>query len=75
MADYARGLLRVDLATALIRPAPAADGVLTLGIDGLYRVGADLVGVQNGEWERFKDDGTIAAPAELQPPVVLRLPL
>ena len=48
VADYARGILRVDLATGEIRPVPAADGVLTLGIDGLYGVGGDLVGVQNG---------------------------
>jgi hypothetical protein len=27
---------------------PADEGVLALGIDGLYRVGADLVGIQNG---------------------------
>ena len=48
VADYARGLLRVDLATRAVRRVPADDGVLALGIDGLYRVGGDLVGVQNG---------------------------
>jgi sugar lactone lactonase YvrE len=48
VADYARGILRVDLATRAVRPVPAADGVLTLGIDGLYAAGSDLVGVQNG---------------------------
>jgi len=48
VADYARGLLRVDLATRTVRPVPADDGVLALGIDGLYRVGGDLIGVQNG---------------------------
>ena len=48
VADYARGLLRVDLATREIEPVPAADGVVALGIDGLYAVGEDLVGVQNG---------------------------
>jgi sugar lactone lactonase YvrE len=48
VADYARGLLRVDLATREIQPVPAADGVLALGIDGLYAAGPDLIGVQNG---------------------------
>jgi len=48
VADYARGLLRVDLASRALQPLAAADGVLTLGIDGLYQVGGDLVGVQNG---------------------------
>ena len=48
VADYARGILSVDLATREIRPVPAVDGVLTLGIDGLYADGGDLVGVQNG---------------------------
>jgi hypothetical protein len=108
-----------------VRLLPAADGVLALGIDGLYRVGDDLVGVQNGvepyrvvrlhlgpggeriasaevlerarpdyaeptlgvvvdgalyyvansQWERFRDDGTVDSPGELQEPLVLRLPL
>jgi len=48
LADYARGLLRVDLASRDVQPVPTADGVLTLGIDGLYAAGDALVGVQNG---------------------------
>lgn len=48
VADYSRGLLRVDLAARVVRPVPRDDGVLALGIDGLYRAGNDLVGVQNG---------------------------
>jgi sugar lactone lactonase YvrE len=48
VADYARGLLRVDLTTRDVQPVPARDGVLTLGLDGLYAVGDALVGVQNG---------------------------
>jgi sugar lactone lactonase YvrE len=48
VADYSRGILRVDLASRSIQPVPATDGVLTLGIDGLYAVGGDLIGVQNG---------------------------
>jgi sugar lactone lactonase YvrE len=125
LADYARGLLGVNLATREVHPIPAAEGVLTLGIDGLYAVGDALVAVQNGvgpyrvvrlhldgkgrrvvgadvlertrpdyaeptlgvvvgrtlyyvansQWEQFRDDGTIAVPAELKAPLVLRLPL
>ena len=125
LADYARGLLRVDLGTREVRPMPAADGVLTLGIDGLYAEGDVLIGVQNGvapyrvvrlhldgdgrrvvaadvlerarpdyaeptlgvmvgdtlyyvansQWEQFREDGTIEAPAQLKAPLVLRLPL
>jgi sugar lactone lactonase YvrE len=125
LADYSRGLLRVDLATRHIQPVPAADGVLVLGIDGLYAAGDALIGVQNGvapyrvvrlhldgdgrrilaaevlerarpdyaeptlgvvvgsalyyvansQWEQFREDGTIEAPAELKAPLVLRLPL
>jgi len=48
VADYARGLLRVDLGSRDIKPVPAADGVLALGIDGLYAVERDLIGIQNG---------------------------
>jgi hypothetical protein len=48
VADYARGLLGVDLATRTVRPLRASPQVLVLGIDGLYRVGHDLIGVQNG---------------------------
>jgi sugar lactone lactonase YvrE len=125
LADYARGLLRVDLTTREVQPIPPADGVLTLGIDGLYAVGDALIAVQNGvgpyrvvrlhldgggrrvlaaevlerarpdyveptlgvmvgralyyvansQWEQFREDGTIEAPAELKAPLVLRLPL
>lgn len=125
VADYSRGLLRVDLASRAVRPVTADDGLLVLGIDGLYRMGPDLIGIQNGvepcrvirlhlgpggdrvtgtevlerarpdyseptlgvmvgrtlyyiansQWERFKDDGTILAPDQLRPPLILRLPI
>lgn len=125
VADYARGILRVNLATGEVVPVPAPDDVLALGIDGLYRVGRALIGIQNGvrpyrvarfslapdgeridsvtilerarpdyaeptlgvvvggelfyvansQWEQFRDDGGIEAPAELQRPLVLRLRL
>jgi hypothetical protein len=124
LADYSRGILRADLATGTLRPVPS-EGLSVLGIDGLYRAGADLIGVQNGvaparvvrlrlspagdrivatevlerarpdyaeptlgavvgdsfyyvansQWEQFKDDGSVAEPHQLRPPLVLRLPL
>jgi hypothetical protein len=48
VADYSRGLLRIDLASRAVRPVTADDGLLVLGIDGLYRMGPDLIGIQNG---------------------------
>ena len=48
VADYARGLLRVDLASRQVQPLDAPDDIMALGIDGLYAVGPDLIGVQNG---------------------------
>jgi sugar lactone lactonase YvrE len=48
VADYARGILRVDLRTHGVTLLEAADSALVLGIDGLYRHGAELIGVQNG---------------------------
>jgi sugar lactone lactonase YvrE len=125
VADYARGILRVDLATREVTPVPASDDMLVLGTDGLYLVGGALIAIQNGvtphrvarftldlagkriesvtvlerarsdyaeptlgvvvgnelyyvansQWEQFRDDGGIDAPAELQSPLVLRLRL
>jgi sugar lactone lactonase YvrE len=48
VADYARGLLRVDLASRAVQPLGVADGVLTLGIDGLYQARGELIAIQNG---------------------------
>jgi sugar lactone lactonase YvrE len=48
VADYARGILRVDLESRAIAPMPAADTVAALGIDGLYYVDGSLVAIQNG---------------------------
>jgi hypothetical protein len=48
VADYWRGILRIDLATRVVRLLGTADDVLALGIDGLYLVGGSLVGIQNG---------------------------
>ena len=48
VADYSRGILRVDLRARTVAPVEAADSVLALGIDGLYFHGGSLVGIQNG---------------------------
>jgi sugar lactone lactonase YvrE len=48
VADYSRGILRIDLESRGIAPMPAADTVAALGIDGLYYVDGSLVGIQNG---------------------------
>jgi sugar lactone lactonase YvrE len=48
VADYSRGILRIDLASRGIAPIPAADTVVALGIDGLYLVDGSLIGIQNG---------------------------
>jgi hypothetical protein len=48
VADYAKGIFVVDLESRRVRllDAPLTAGIL--GIDGLYRVGESLIGVQNG---------------------------
>ena len=48
VADYAKGIFAVDLESRRVRllDAPRTAGIL--GIDGIYRVGDSLIGVQNG---------------------------
>ncbi|HKU63189.1 MAG TPA: hypothetical protein VJQ44_18460 [Gemmatimonadales bacterium] len=48
VADYARGIIRVDLASRSATLLPVADSVLALGIDALSWTGGGLVAVQNG---------------------------
>jgi hypothetical protein len=48
VADYARGILRVDLRKRVVTLTEAADSILTLGIDGLYYHAGGLLGIQNG---------------------------
>lgn len=48
VADYARGILRVDLAGRRVTLMETADAVLALGIDGLYYHEGRLIGIQNG---------------------------
>jgi sugar lactone lactonase YvrE len=48
VADYSRGLLRVDLVTRGVTLMETADSVLALGVDGLYYHRGHLIGIQNG---------------------------
>jgi sugar lactone lactonase YvrE len=48
VADYSRGILRVDLADRGVTLLQTADSVLALGIDGLYYHRGHLIGIQNG---------------------------
>lgn len=48
VADYARGVLRVDLASRGVTLMEAADSALALGIDGLYFHRESLIAIQNG---------------------------
>lgn len=48
VADYARGIIKVDLRTRRAALMPAADTVLALGVDALAWTGSGLIGVQNG---------------------------
>ncbi len=48
VADYSRGILRIDLASRRVALLPTSDDVLALGIDGLYLVDGRLIGIQNG---------------------------
>lgn len=48
VADYARGVFSVDVATGAASLLPVAPGNIVLGIDGLYVHDGDLVAIQNG---------------------------
>ena len=48
VADYARGIAVIDLATRAVRWLPHPGNVTLVGTDGLYRVGNTLLAVQNG---------------------------
>ena len=48
LADYSRGILRIDLTSRVVTLLPTSDSVLALGIDGLYLVAGRLIGIQNG---------------------------
>jgi sugar lactone lactonase YvrE len=48
VADYARGIARVELATRRVTFLRTPADLLTTGIDGLVLAGDSLVGIQNG---------------------------
>jgi tetratricopeptide repeat protein len=48
VADYAKGLFAIDLALRRVRLLDAPRNAGILGIDGLYRAGDALLGIQNG---------------------------
>jgi hypothetical protein len=48
VADYARGIGRIDLKTAATTWLPRQDGKPSVGIDGLVRCGTSYLGVYNG---------------------------
>ena len=48
VADYARGIAQVDLATGAVTWLPQPRDLAASGIDGLVLAGRDLVAVQNG---------------------------
>ncbi|HEX5788544.1 MAG TPA: hypothetical protein VFY03_10210, partial [Woeseiaceae bacterium] len=48
VADYARGLFRLDTGTGVATQVPADAATSLYGIDGLYRYGNSLIAIQNG---------------------------
>jgi sugar lactone lactonase YvrE len=48
VADYGRGIFRVDLATKKVTPVPVPDEVTARGVDGLILHGGSLLAIQNG---------------------------
>lgn len=48
VADYSKGIFRVDMATKQIVQLKAGENVTLLGIDGLYSYRGKLIAIQNG---------------------------
>jgi hypothetical protein len=48
VADYLKGIARVERATGRAEVLPHHDSIAVAGIDGMIRVGGSLIGVQNG---------------------------
>lgn len=48
VADYSKGVFRIDVATKAITQMKPADHVTLLGIDGLYYYRGQLIAIQNG---------------------------
>ncbi|MFI4970454.1 MAG: hypothetical protein ACHP7D_09630 [Lysobacterales bacterium] len=66
LADYDSGLWRITLADGSRHALATPPGIELRGIDGLYRVGDNLIGVQNGTrthrilWIALGDDDAVA---------------
>ena len=69
VADYAKGIFAIDLASRRVRLLDAPRTAGLLGIDGLYRAGGALLGIQNGtdppRLLRLAVDGDRIASAEV----------
>jgi len=48
VADYAKGIFRVELETKKVVQMKQVEGLTLLGIDGLYWYGSGLIAIQNG---------------------------
>jgi sugar lactone lactonase YvrE len=48
LADYALGIVRIDLSNGAMTVLPYPEDATLLGVDGLYRHGRTLIGIQNG---------------------------
>jgi len=64
LADYALGVVHIDLANGAMFVLPYPEDATLLGVDGLYRHGRTLIGIQNGVSPHrvvamtLNDDGT-----------------
>jgi sugar lactone lactonase YvrE len=48
VADYSKGIFRIDMASKAVTQIKPAQNVTLLGIDGLYFHGGNLIAIQNG---------------------------
>lgn len=48
LADYALGVVRINLSNGAMTVLPYPEDATLLGVDGLYRRGRTLIGIQNG---------------------------
>jgi sugar lactone lactonase YvrE len=48
VADYSKGIFRIDLPSKAITQIKPSQNVVLLGIDGLYFLGGNLIAIQNG---------------------------
>ena len=48
VADYSKGIFRIDMSSKAVTQIKPSQNVVLLGIDGLYFRGGSLIGIQNG---------------------------